>query len=445
MGTRYITTSVTGYNSSPPADDGSAVGSNQVKWNTVKTKVGDPLNTFAGSIDTKLVTALDMSMSTTAVNYTTTTADHLKPVRVTAAATIHLGDAATMAVGYQTAVVNAFSAAITVDLATAGNKLNTIVGGSISLQPGNAIIVAVNQTGDGYDILGHSFFDDTTPAPKIAGATVNYNAEVSLASASTVNIGAAVSNNILITGTTTITAFDNVAAGITRKVRFNGALTLTHNGTSLILPGSANIVTAANDCAEFMSFGSGNWICRSYTKSLVDPYGPYAVYTISNQATLDIPLPVGFTIARLDLLSVVPVTTNVSLFLRVSTDNGSTYYSGVADYAYAQFAKSSTGIDISANSDATSQLFLIGTSNLNNNSAMGLSGNIEIFNYTGTIVRKFIQFKTSYEDNGGTNVHHVTGSGDCYNATAVTNALTNIRLQTSSGNLSTGTVKLWVR
>lgn len=98
------------------------------------------------------------------------------------------------------------------------------------------------------------------------------NTPVTLASASTVNIGAAASDNIIISGTTTITAFDNVNNGIKRWVRFSGALTLTYNATSLILPGAANISTAANDTAEFISLGGGNWQCIRYTKASVAPY-----------------------------------------------------------------------------------------------------------------------------------------------------------------------------
>ncbi len=98
----------------------------------------------------------------------------------------------------------------------------------------------------------------------LVGIPLNHAAETDVASSGTTNIGAALSNNIRITGTTTITAFDTVAAGIRRNVRFQGALTLTHNGTSLILPGGQNILTVANDTAEFLSLGSGNWICLAY-------------------------------------------------------------------------------------------------------------------------------------------------------------------------------------
>lgn len=92
-----------------------------------------------------------------------------------------------------------------------------------------------------------------------------------IASATTTNIGAATGPYIHITGTTTITAFDTVAAGTQRVVKFTGALILTHNATSLILPGAANITTAANDVAVFRSLGSGNWICVSYVRSAAPP------------------------------------------------------------------------------------------------------------------------------------------------------------------------------
>lgn len=98
-------------------------------------------------------------------------------------------------------------------------------------------------------------------------SALNEAPQVALASASTVNIGAAAANTVTVSGTTTITAFDTIAAGAIRRVRFLAALTLTHNATSLILPGSANIATAAGDVATMESLGSGNWRCIDYAKA----------------------------------------------------------------------------------------------------------------------------------------------------------------------------------
>ena len=87
-----------------------------------------------------------------------------------------------------------------------------------------------------------------------------------VASASTTDIGATESQRISVTGTTTITSFGTVQNQL-RFVTFAGALTLTHNATTLILPGSANITTAAGDAAAFSSDASGNWRCLSYQKA----------------------------------------------------------------------------------------------------------------------------------------------------------------------------------
>jgi hypothetical protein len=106
---------------------------------------------------------------------------------------------------------------------------------------------------------------------KRAGDTLtgalNAAATATVASATTCDIGAATSNSVIISGTTTITGLGTIAAGAVRDVAFSGALTLTHNATSLILPAGASITTAAGDTASFVSLGSGNWRCLSYQKA----------------------------------------------------------------------------------------------------------------------------------------------------------------------------------
>jgi hypothetical protein len=89
-----------------------------------------------------------------------------------------------------------------------------------------------------------------------------------IASSASIDIGAATGDFVGITGTTGITSLGTATAGIERTLVFGGALTLTHNGTSLILPaGGANITTAAGDIGTFRSLGSGNWRCIQYTKA----------------------------------------------------------------------------------------------------------------------------------------------------------------------------------
>jgi len=114
-------------------------------------------------------------------------------------------------------------------------------------------------------------------------------------SAATTDIGAADGNLIHITGTTTITALGTAQAGSRREVVFDGVLTLTHNAISLILPTGANITTAAGDCAEFISEGSGNWRCTSYSRADGTSLGggPGSVTSVNgNTGSVIVPVPI---------------------------------------------------------------------------------------------------------------------------------------------------------
>lgn len=93
--------------------------------------------------------------------------------------------------------------------------------------------------------------------------TTVFPAEVTVASASTTDILAAASPLIAISGTVTITS---LGTGINRVryVRFTGALILTHNASSLILPGGVNITTAAGDTMIVESDASSNVRVISY-------------------------------------------------------------------------------------------------------------------------------------------------------------------------------------
>lgn len=71
-----------------------------------------------------------------------------------------------------------------------------------------------------------------------------------------------------VTGTTTITSIETTAdafgIGSVIRLHFDGALTLTHHSTDLVLPGGANITTAAGDEFEFTKYAAGDWRCTGY-------------------------------------------------------------------------------------------------------------------------------------------------------------------------------------
>lgn len=90
-----------------------------------------------------------------------------------------------------------------------------------------------------------------------------------IASASTLSLPAAGGGVFTVTGTTSITGISTAQGGRCVKLRFAASLTLTHNGTSFILPGAANITTSAGDVAEFINDAAtdasgSNWRCFNY-------------------------------------------------------------------------------------------------------------------------------------------------------------------------------------
>lgn len=126
---------------------------------------------------------------------------------------------------------------------------------------------------------------DGTAGVATNAGNIPVNYEITLASATTTDLGTAATNVVAISGTTTITAFGSSAllTNAVYFVRFTGILTLTQNSTSLILPGAANITTAAGDAGIFKYEGSGNWRCLAYQVAANAPGGGF---TASSTNTL---------------------------------------------------------------------------------------------------------------------------------------------------------------
>lgn len=81
-----------------------------------------------------------------------------------------------------------------------------------------------------------------------------------IASAATTDLGAVSGLAHTITGTTTISSFGTVRAGVLKIIRLASNLTLTYNATSMILPGGADLALRTGDRTILLSLGSGNWL-----------------------------------------------------------------------------------------------------------------------------------------------------------------------------------------
>jgi hypothetical protein len=90
-----------------------------------------------------------------------------------------------------------------------------------------------------------------------------------IASASTLTLPATGGGVFAVTGTTTVTGISSAYGGRRVSLRFAASLTLTHNGTSFILPSGVSIVTQAGDVADFVNEAAANatgsnWRCVNY-------------------------------------------------------------------------------------------------------------------------------------------------------------------------------------
>lgn len=64
----YSSQSISGYNASPPPDDGSQVVANRVTWSGIKTKLDDPIKTLSESINSAVLAAFAQLVITTQID-----------------------------------------------------------------------------------------------------------------------------------------------------------------------------------------------------------------------------------------------------------------------------------------------------------------------------------------------------------------------------------------
>lgn len=144
------------------------------------------------------------------------------------------------------------------DLAADMNVARPIVAGGTGATSASAARTALGAAG----LAGANTFSGVNTF----SATVKWAKGADVASATALTLGDD-GNYFDVTGTTTITSIATKGAGTVVKLHFDAALTLTHHATDLILPGGANITTAAGDEAEFVEYATGDWRCLNYQRA----------------------------------------------------------------------------------------------------------------------------------------------------------------------------------
>lgn len=169
-------------------------------------------------------------------------------------------------------------------------------------------------------------------------------------------------------------------------------------------------------------------------------YSLLSTTTINAQATADIVLPAGYVSYDFELVNVIPATNNAALVVRTSTDGGSTFDATVGDYRYTVNGQDDSGSALTVSASSGS-FAAVTTSNVGNTAgAGGVNGKLTIYNPAGTASRKSFTGITVYTNTS--NVVHRVEVGATRIATADIDA---VRFLFSSGNLTSGSIRLWGR
>lgn len=158
-----------------------------------------------------------------------------------------------------------------------------------------------------------------------------------IASASTINLETATGESVNVTGTTAISAV-TLGAGHLRMVRFTGVLTLTH-GSSLLLPGSASIVTAANDFAWLLGYTGGVVRCVNYQRAA-------GVAEKGTVTSAGLSMPGGFSVAGSPVTSAGILAVTCTLSGLIKGDGASNFSAAVAGTDY--LAPAAIGVTVQA-------------------------------------------------------------------------------------------------
>lgn len=215
------------------------------------------------------------------------------------------------------------------------------------------------------------------------------------------------------------------------------AVTIDGNGTETIDGSTTFLLGQAQEAVTLISDGT-NWRIADHNlsrgRTLISSQTASASATIDFTSVTNSSL---FSTYEIELIDVLPATDNVDFYLRVSEDNGVSWEADASDYAYARTEQLSNTTNNDANSTGATHVNMI--SAIGNASDEGLNGIIRVPNLASTSKKKRFSFDLSGTTAAG-NFKHVIG-GAMYLDTVV--AITGLRLLFSSGNIASGTLRLW--
>ena len=138
----------------------------------------------------------------------------------------------------------------------------------------------------------------------------------------------------------------------------------------------------------------------------------------------------------IEFVGLVPATNNVGIGLRVTTDGGTTWIS-TGSYAWTHWVYGPAGTGQTANT-AQTEIRVIGFVNVSSTSTFAVNGCVRLFSPLSTALHKAVGGQITFWDTGPSLV--VDMFSGAYSATS---AINGIRVIATSGNLASGSVRIY--
>jgi len=181
----------------------------------------------------------------------------------------------------------------------------------------------------------------------------------------------------------------------------------------------------------FYKYENGAWSAFGGSSSLL-----VSEATASNSATIDFTLPSGYKSFEIKVISLIPSTDNVAMWIRVSTDGGATFAAGASDYVYQRNIQNGTTAAPALSSPDTKIVTLGGA--IGNGSGRYFNSIIKIFDPSNASVNKNISVDFyAFRSDSVYSIGFVNG------VYKFNTAIDAIRILMSSGNIASGTFELW--
>lgn len=454
MGNPYTSQSISGYNSSPPPDDGSTGSDNEITWAKHKSKLADPVKTLAEGVNSAVSTAFGKifgnNITTAATAYTVQTSDQGKFISCSGTFTVTLLAAATAGTNFCFGVLNNGSGTITLD----GNGSETINGSTtVTLGPGQGAVLATDASnwfalGLGVALTGAS---NTFTADQVITST---DAGADLGPALTLyrNSASPAASDLL--GETKFDGEDSGGAQTTYAKIFGKILDATDTSEDGQLV--VNVIVAGTErtplkvgAGIIVPDSSGDPTGGDKGQGTVNAKGLYRDGEITGATLLETEsasasASLDFTdldaTRYQDYLMVVsniaPSSDGANLWIRVSTDGGSNYKSGASDYTQASFNRDTAGSQGANDSTGQAQIVLT-------QGGVGAVGNEKCsgwvrFHSPGAGGKVIVTWHLGYFGTDG-NIRFVTGTA-LYTGTSAVNA---VQILASTSTLASGSVYLY--